>query len=225
MNENAVIIVAGGIGARMKSDVPKQFIEVNGLPIVMHTINRFMEFDPDMALILVLPATHLDLWEELVKKHAFPYRVKTCAGGETRFHSVKNGLNILGEVKLVGIHDAVRPLVSGETLKRAYEKAAATGNAIPVMPLKESIRKIKDQGNIQQDRTDFLTVQTPQVFDARLLKKAYEAEYNSVFTDDATVVEAYGEDIFLVDGNTENIKITEPVDLVLAEALLGTRKV
>jgi len=220
MSENAVVIVAGGSGTRMKSSLPKQFMEINGLPVLMHTIRCFYIFDPDIFICLVLPKSHFDLWNQLTSKHQFSIPVHLAQGGETRFHSVKNGLARIEKASIIGIHDAVRPLVSQETLKRCYKEARRKGNAVPVMPVKESLRKISPAGNVSRNRAEYVAVQTPQVFLAEILTKAFQVEYDVHFTDDASVVEAFGIPINLVEGNTENIKITDPNDLMIARALL-----
>ena len=219
MNKIA-IIVAGGKGERMNADVPKQFLEINGKPILMHTLEAFMNFDASLQLILVLPAAQIDFWETLCEAHDFSIPHQIVAGGQTRFHSVKNGLNAIKIPSLVAIHDGVRPLVSKDTIARCFDTAEKFGAAIPTMDSIESIRFVDANGSKSVDRTAYKMVQTPQVFDAELLKKAYEQEFSVLFTDDASVVEAMGATVHLVDGNRENIKITTEFDLIVAERLL-----
>ena len=219
MNKTA-IIVAGGKGERMNADIPKQFLEIKGKPILIHTLEAFMNFDASLQLILVLPAAQFKFWETLCKKHALNIPHQIVAGGQTRFQSVKNGLDAVKVPAIVAIHDGVRPLVSKETISRCFDAAAKFGAAIPTMDAIESIRFVDANGSKSVDRNAYKMVQTPQVFDAELLKKAYEQEFSVLFTDDASVVEAMGATVHLVDGNRENIKITTEFDLIVAERLL-----
>jgi 2-C-methyl-D-erythritol 4-phosphate cytidylyltransferase len=217
---NYAVIVAGGSGTRMGSDIPKQFLKINDLPVLMHTINTFHNFDSGMKLILVLPESQIDYWQQLCTEHQFEVQHQIAKGGSTRFDSVKNGLALIDESALIGIHDGVRPFVSPDTLKRCYHHAKALGNAIPVLDAFESIRQVNDECSQARDRTSIKLVQTPQVFSSDILMAAYTQKYSSLFTDDASVVEKYGKTIHLVAGNRENIKITTPFDLVLAEAFI-----
>ena len=219
MNKTA-IIVAGGKGERMNADIPKQFLEIKGKPILIYTLEAFMNFDASLQLILVLPAAQFELWETLCKKHALNIPHQIVAGGQSRFQSVKNGLDAVKVPAIVAIHDGVRPLVSKETISRCFDAAAKFGAAIPTMDSIESIRFVDASGSKSVDRNAYKMVQTPQVFDAELLKKAYEQEFSVLFTDDASVVEAMGIKVQLVDGNRENIKITTEFDLIVAERLL-----
>jgi len=219
MNKIA-IIVAGGKGERMNADVPKQFLEIKGKPILIHTLEAFMNFDASLQLILVLPVAQFEFWETLCKKHALNIPHQIVTGGQTRFQSVKNGLDAVKVPAIVAIHDGVRPLVSKETISRCFDAAAKFGAAIPTMDSIESIRFVDASGSKSVDRNAYKMVQTPQVFDAELLKKAYEQEFSVLFTDDASVVEAMGATVHLVDGNRENIKITTEFDLIVAERLL-----
>ena len=219
MNKIA-IIVAGGKGERMNADVPKQFLEIKGKPILIHTLEAFMNFDASLQLILVLPAAQFEFWKTLCKKHALNIPHQIVAGGQSRFQSVKNGLDAVKVPAIVAIHDGVRPLVSKETISRCFDAAAKFGAAIPTMDSIESIRFVDASGSKSVDRNAYKMVQTPQVFDAELLKKAYEQEFSVLFTDDASVVEAMGIAVQLVDGNRENIKITTEFDLIVAERLL-----
>jgi 2-C-methyl-D-erythritol 4-phosphate cytidylyltransferase len=214
------IIVAGGKGERMNADIPKQFLEIHGKPILMHTLEVFRRYDAAMELILVLPSVQIQVWKELCKKHVFDIPHQIVEGGKTRFHSVKNGLEAIHYPTLVAVHDGVRPLVSIETISRCFDEAEKSGAAIPVIDLVESIRQISENESHSVDRNDYKLVQTPQVFDSELLKTAYKQEFKPFFTDDASVVEALGSKIQLVEGNRENIKITTEFDLRMAELLI-----
>ncbi len=213
------IIVAGGRGVRMGYDVPKQFLPLGDKPVLMHTLERFHQFDKRLKLILVLPANQYAYWRVLCNKHGFNIPHQLREGGETRFESVKNGLDLV-EDGLVAIHDGVRPFVSIETIARCFKAAQTCDTAVPVVYLEESLRRITPQGSEAQCRDDFRVVQTPQVFKAHLLRSSYELPWQPSFTDDASVVEAAGHEITLVEGNRENIKITSPLDLVIGNALL-----
>lgn len=206
----------------MASAVPKQFLPLGGRPILMRTIERFAAFDPAMDIIVVLPQSQTDYWQRLCHEHRFGIGHRTTAGGATRYESVRNGLALVDGEGLVGIHDGVRPLVSQPTLERCYAMAATHGNAIPACDSVDSVRMLKPDGsNTAADRTCVKLVQTPQVFDVKLIKQAYQLGYRPTFTDDASVAEAAGIGINLTEGNRENIKITTPVDLLLAEAILN----
>jgi 2-C-methyl-D-erythritol 4-phosphate cytidylyltransferase len=221
MKKRNVIIVGGGSGSRMGAEIPKQFLLLNGLPVILHSIGRFLEYSPEINLIIVLPAANFSNWEEMCKKFNFSKEHILVEGGATRFDSVKKGLKAIGEDSLVAIHDAVRPLVSIETIESCFSEAEKFGSCIPVMPVKESLRRRDSCGKtISVKRENYFTVQTPQVFDYYLLKKAYNSEYRNYFTDDASVVEESGLKINHIEGNSENIKITMPEDLVLAEILI-----
>ncbi len=217
---NYVIVVAGGSGTRMKSVVPKQFLELAGRPILMHTLERFVTFDPAIKIILVLPEAHQSTWKELCVLHAFTLKHWVVNGGETRFHSVKNGLNTISGDGIVAVHDGVRPLVSIDTIRRCFEEAKKKGNAIPCIPVHETVRQIEGDSSKLIDRSALRLIQTPQVFEIRLLQQAFNQEYQSIFTDDASVIENKGENIHLLEGNRENIKITEPADLILAKSII-----
>jgi 2-C-methyl-D-erythritol 4-phosphate cytidylyltransferase len=214
------IIVAGGKGERMGTDIPKQFIVIHGKPILMHTIDAFLSYDASLQIIIVLPQIQMDYWNELCKSYGFDIAHHIVAGGETRFQSVINGLKAVKGAGLVAVHDGVRPLVSAATIARCYTEAEKSGNAIPVVDLVDSIRQITPNGSVSVDRTVYKLVQTPQVFEIELLNKAYEQPYSNFFTDDASVVENLGYEINLVEGNRENIKITTAFDLRLTEILL-----
>jgi len=214
------LIMAGGKGERMNSEIPKQFLEIQGKPILMHTLDVFHRFDHAMQLILVLPEVQFDYWKELCTKYQFNVQHQVVAGGKTRFESVQNGLSVIPSEALVAIHDGVRPLVSFETIERCFNAAEMYGAAIPVFEMVESVRQITENGSKSVDRNAYKLVQTPQIFDAGMLKKAYEQPFSALFTDDASVVEASGQKVELVEGNRENIKITTAFDLQIAETLL-----
>jgi 2-C-methyl-D-erythritol 4-phosphate cytidylyltransferase len=220
-----IIIVAGGSGSRMQSDLPKQFLPLHDKVILLHTIDRFLSYNPDIRIIICCPKDFLNYTKELLSKHQYPNTIEVVEGGATRFHSVKNGLNVIENMSsLVGVHDAARPLVSKETIARCYRTALEKGNAIPVIGLNESLRKVEGERNEAQDRSAFRIVQTPQCFTTALLKEAFLQEYSPLFTDDASVLEKAGYTIHLTEGNTENIKITVPADLLLAEVLLKNKE-
>jgi len=220
--KRSVIIVAGGSGSRMGGNVPKQFLCLAQKPILMHTIERFYQFDNQMNIIVVLPSAQHDYWRQLCSEYSFDkIDYQLVDGGETRFHSTLNGLTKVPVDGVVAVHDGVRPLVSKETLERCFRTAEQCGAVVPAVLINESIRKIESDGsNNAVDRILYRLVQTPQVFDAQLLHRAFKQPYNPFFTDDASVVEQMGEKITIVEGNFENIKITRPIDLVLAEAIL-----
>ena len=215
-----IIIVAGGKGLRMGTDIPNQFLPIGGKPVLMRTIERFRNYSPTLGIILVLPKTQQDYWRELCLKHNFTEEYLLADGGETRFHSVKKGLGLIpdNEKGVVGVHDGVRPFVSIDVIRRCYTFAHEQGPVIPVIPVVETLRHVTEG---TKPRSDYRLVQTPQVFDIQLLKTAYKQDYSDAFTDDASVVEALGHPVGLVDGNRENIKITTPYDLKIAETLLG----
>ena len=215
------IIVAGGSGVRMGSNTPKQFLPLAGKPVLMHTLEVFHRFGTE--IILVLPEAHHSTWEALCDQHHFKVPHTVTSGGETRFHSVQNGLALVPGEGIVGVHDGVRPLVSLETLDATYNGAAEKGNAIPVIPISESVREVASVPSRAVNRDHFRLVQTPQCFQVDLLKKAFEQEYTPAFTDDASVIEAMGEQVHLVDGNPENIKLTRPTDLRFAASLLSEK--
>ncbi len=215
-----VLFVAGGSGSRMNETVPKQFMELNDRPVLMHTFDVFKKYDLQIEFILVLPENHVEYWNKLCKKHNFKIKYKLAFGGETRFHSVKNGLNLIDEEGIVFIHDGVRPLVSEQTIQNCFDTTLEKGNALPVIPVAESIRFVDKTGNKAVDRSKHFLVQTPQTFKTEIIKSAFQQNYSDKFTDDASVLEAFGETIYLVDGNHENIKITYPEDLIVAKSFL-----
>ena len=237
-SKDYVIIVAGGKGLRMGTDVPKQFLPIGGRPVLMRTIERFREYSAELQIILVLPETQQQYWRELCQPYDFPLPqlgedgrglYLLANGGETRFHSVQNGLALIPDDAqgVVGVHDGVRPFPSLDVISRCYQTAREKKAVIPVIPVVETLRHINppsrsggDTGGFTVPRDEYRLVQTPQTFDIQLLKAANRQPYNDGFTDDASVVEAFGFDITLVDGNRENIKITTPYDIVVAEALV-----
>lgn len=217
------IIVAGGKGERMGASTPKQFLELSGKPILMHTLEKFKQTIPSIKIILALPENQIDYWEELFHKYEVPkVPHQIVKGGETRFHSVQNALQLVKENGLVAIHDGVRPLVSSQTIATCFYEAEKSGNAIPVVDVIESLRYISKQHNTNKTvaRSCYKLVQTPQCFTSKIILQAYKQEFDSSFTDDASVVEKMGKAINLVEGNRENIKITTTEDLVIAEALI-----
>ncbi len=217
------VIVAGGSGTRMQSAVPKQFILLSGKPVLMHTIQRFYEFDKLIEIILVLPAAEISTWKNLCTEHRFTIPFKIVEGGQTRFQSVRNGLSAAvlkaEEQALVAIHDGVRPFVSDELLNRSFEDAALHGNSIVCVAVKDSVRIVEGDASVHVDRSLYRLIQTPQTFQHHLIHQAYETELPS-FTDDASVAEFHGMHIHLTEGDYKNIKITTPEDLLIAEAFL-----
>ena len=229
-----IIIVAGGKGLRMGTDIPKQFLPIGGKPVLMRTLERFREYSADLQIILVLPKAQQDYWKKLCQKHNFTVEYQLTDGGETRFHSVQHGLALIPDdvEGVVGVHDGVRPFPSVEVIRNCYETAREKKAVIPVIPIVETVRHLIGESNVQCStfnvqrsvtvpRNDYRLVQTPQCFDIQLLKAANRQPYNDGFTDDASVVEAFGQSITLVEGNRENIKITTPFDIVVAEAIIN----
>ena len=229
-----VLIVAGGRGLRMGGDLPKQFSPLEGKPVLMHTLEAFHRWDASAGLILVLPEDHQPYWKMLCREIGCKVPHRIANGGETRFYSVRNGLQSLSEEignafgrsekVLVAVHDGVRPFVSPEVISKCFTEAEISGAAIPVVPVVDSLREFTGGTSHPVDRSRYQAVQTPQVFDYDLLMEAYEQPYTDLFTDDASVVEAFGHGIVTVPGNRENIKITTPFDLLVAEALLSSSK-
>lgn len=224
-----IIVVAGGKGLRMGGDIPKQFLPVKGKPVLMRTLEAFHAYDAQMELILVLPVDHQPYWKALCEEYHFELPHRIADGGETRFHSVKNGLALVdeelgeteGEQSVVGVHDGVRPFVSQQVIAECFAEAAKGKAVVPVIDVVETVRHLtSENGSETVPRSDYKLVQTPQVFPVSLLKRAYEQTYIPHFTDDASVVEALGCQVTLVAGNRENIKLTTPFDLKVAEALI-----
>lgn len=220
MNKH-VIIVAGGKGLRMGGDIPKQFMPVGGKPVLMRTVEAFYAFDSSIHIILVLPVSQQAYWKELCETCHFTLHHDIADGGETRFHSVRNGLAYVEGEGLVGVHDGVRPFVSQDVIAGCYEAAQSKKAVVPVVDVVETVRHLTETGSETVPRGDYKLVQTPQVFDVRLLKEAYAQDYTDAFTDDASVVEATGKEVYLVRGNRENIKLTTPFDLKIAEVLVS----
>ena len=212
-----VIIVAGGSGSRMKSDIPKQFLELDGKPMLMHTINAFYQYDSEITIIVVLPKAQFIFWEELCAVYKYRVPHLKAPGGKTRFDSVKNGLALINEDGLVAVHDGVRPFVSIQLIDRVFTIAEISGNAVPFITPQDSVRLAYKTDNNIVERENVCLIQTPQCFYSDLLKRAYNKPYNYDFTDDASVVTAVGEKINLVGGCYENIKITTTHDLHMAE--------
>ncbi|MBI5217483.1 MAG: 2-C-methyl-D-erythritol 4-phosphate cytidylyltransferase [Bacteroidia bacterium] len=215
-----VVIVAGGSGKRMNSGIPKQFLELCGKPMLMYTISKFYAYDNFIKIILALPENQIEYWKGLCSKHKFSIKHSIVPGGKERFHSVKNALIKIKDTGIVAVHDGVRPLVSVDTIKRCFNASSKLGNAIPAVDISESVRVMEKSRNKAVDRSKYKLIQTPQVFKTDIIKKAYTQDYKPQFTDDASVVEALGYKINLVEGNFENIKITSPLDLIMAEALM-----
>ncbi|MBR0048519.1 MAG: 2-C-methyl-D-erythritol 4-phosphate cytidylyltransferase [Prevotella sp.] len=224
MSTDYVIIVAGGKGLRMGGDIPKQFLPIGGRPVLMRTIERFREYSASLQIILVLPEAQQAYWQELCKEYDFKVDYLLANGGQTRFHSVQNGLALIPDDAegVVGVHDGVRPFVNTNVIRLCYDTARATGAAVPVTTVVETLRLVENAHGSSHTvpRSEYRLVQTPQTFDIQLLKAANRQPYSDMFTDDASVVESYGHDITLVDGNRENIKLTTPYDLRIAEALI-----
>ncbi len=217
-----IIIVAGGKGLRMGSDIPKQFLPIGGKPVLMRTLERFRTYSTGLQIILVLPEAQQDYWRKLCEEYHFDVEYQLANGGQTRFHSVQNGLALVPDDAegVVGVHDGVRPFPSIEVIRNCYETARTAKAVIPVIPVVETVRHLEGDKSVTVPRGDYRLVQTPQTFDIQLLKAANKQPYNDGFTDDASVVESYGHAITLVEGNRENIKITTPYDLKIAEVLI-----
>ena len=215
------VIVAAGAGNRMKSDVPKQFMLLKGKPLLYYPVDTFLKSYDDLGVILVLPPEHIAKGQEIIDGFFDNSRIHICEGGRTRFHSVKNGLLLVKEESIIFVHDGVRCLLTSSLIHRCYADAVEYGTAVPVLSVKESVRMITDQGNEAVDRTLVKLVQTPQAFHSKILIPAFNIDYKEKYTDEASVVEAFGINIHLVEGEENNIKITHPSDLLWAENLLG----
>ncbi len=220
---NFAIIVAGGTGARMLSSIPKQFLLLNGKPVLMHTVEAFYNSNSNPKIILVLHAGFHQYWEQLCTEYNFRIPVTLIKGGETRFHSVKNGLDLIDDElnAVIAIHDAVRPLITPEVIDESFRYAFEHGNAIVAVKSRDSVRQVWNDHTVALKREDIYLIQTPQTFQSDLLKKAYEVNYDDNFTDDASVVERSGEIINLINGSHQNFKITFPEDIAIAEAILN----
>lgn len=218
------VIVAGGSGQRMGTQVPKQFLLLHGKPVLWHTLNTFLYAYTDIEIILVLPEEHIETGKKILYSTREPQRIRIVAGGATRFHSVQNGLQAIREESVIFVHDGVRCLLTLQLIHHCYEQAMEHGSAIPVIDCRDSVRMITPEGNEAVDRSRVKLVQTPQTFLSRVLIPAFTAEYREEFTDEATVVQAAGNPIHLVEGEVNNIKITMPADLMIAEELLGQQR-
>jgi 2-C-methyl-D-erythritol 4-phosphate cytidylyltransferase len=218
--KKTLIVVAGGRGERMGSDLPKQFLPLAGRPILMHTMDLFHRYDSKMSIILGLPDRFRDYWEDLCSSTGFAIPHIITPGGRTRFHTVKEALECTHSRSLIAIHDSVRPLVSKDTIDSCFHQAGMTGAAIPCIDISESLREIRHDRSISVDRTSYRLVQTPQVYKHDILVKSYQQDYDGSFTDDASVVEKAGYQVSIVKGNEENIKITAPGDIAYAESIL-----
>lgn len=222
MNRYA-ILVAGGKGLRMGGEVPKQFLPIGGKPVLMRTVEVFLNAYPDINIIVVLPTSQQEYWQQLCNEYSFRVPFQIASGGETRFHSVSNGLNLIPDEEkgIVGVHDGVRPFVTEETIRRCYDAAVEFGAVVPVVSVVETVRQLRKDGtSVTVPRDEYKLVQTPQTFQVSLLKEAFQQPYIPSFTDDASVVEALGKPVHLVDGNRENIKITTPADIRFVNGLL-----
>ena len=224
-----VVIVAGGKGLRMGGEISKQFLPVGGEPVLMRTVKAFRRYSPVIGIVLVLPHLQQDYWRELCREYSFGETCMVVDGGETRFHSVRNALAVIpdGAEGEVAVHDGVRPFPSAATIDRVFREARRTGAAVPVVPVVDTLRRVSAGGeetSVTVARGEYRIVQTPQVFGIQVLKDAYRQEYTPFFTDDASVVEAAGHRIALVEGNRENIKITTPFDLDVAEAIIRSTR-
>ncbi|MBX2897774.1 MAG: 2-C-methyl-D-erythritol 4-phosphate cytidylyltransferase [Cyclobacteriaceae bacterium] len=224
MNSEYALIVAGGKGTRIKSKLPKQFLELSGKPILLHTLEAFYRYSKNITIVLVLPEDDFAIWHDICKKHNFTKPVVLQKGGETRFQSVKNGLEKIEGNGLVAIHDGVRPLVSEDIIGASFRLAAVHQSAVAAVRLKESIRMTDQDNTKAMDRSRFRLIQTPQTFSIELIKQAYQLKEDPTMTDDASVVEKLGHTISLFEGSYENIKITTPEDLIVAEALVKNRR-
>ena len=220
MKKEYAIIVAGGTGHRMKSEIPKQFLLLNGRPMLMYSIAAFHDYSPEIEIIVVLPDGKSDYWQKLCEKHQFKLHHKTVTGGKTRFESVRKGLELVDESGYVAIHDGARPVVSAGLIKSCFDTAKEQGNALPVIEISDSIRVVDQESSKPLERTNIRICQTPQVFLCSEIIKAYKQSYRIEFTDDATVLESAGYSVFLTHGQPQNIKVTSDTDLLIAENLL-----
>jgi 2-C-methyl-D-erythritol 4-phosphate cytidylyltransferase len=217
------VIVAGGNGTRMGNALPKQFMLLKDRPVLFYTLKAFLEAYSDLQVILVLPVEYTDMGLEIIDAYFDKDRIRIAAGGDTRFQSVKNGLQLIEEEAIIFVHDGVRCLLSKELIHACYAKAMETGSAIPAVASKDSVRLVTEEGNDAIDRTKVMLVQTPQTFHSKILLPAFQIDYKDKFTDEATVVEAFGLKVSLVEGEETNIKITRPIDMLIAEKILEER--
>ena len=217
------LIVAGGNGSRMNNDTPKQFLLLGNKPVLYHSIKAFLEAYNDMEIILVLPEEHIGKGQEIIDGYFDDSKFQITAGGRTRFHSVQNGLSLVNEEAIVFVHDGVRCLLTSELVKRCYEGALESGTAVPAVTCKDSVRLLTSNGNKVLNRNKVMLIQTPQTFHSKILLPAYQIDYKDKFTDEATVVEAFGLKINLIEGEEDNIKITTPTDLFIADLIQQNR--
>jgi 2-C-methyl-D-erythritol 4-phosphate cytidylyltransferase len=218
------VLVAGGNGTRMGSSLPKQYLHLKEKPLLLHALSAFIDACSDIHIILVLPDAYIQYTKDIFTEYDFQYPVTCVAGGETRFHSVQNGLKMITGNGIVFVHDAVRCLVSADLIRRCYDQALEKGSAIPVIPVKDSVRFVDEHGlNHAVSRNTLRMVQTPQTFQTEILLPAFACDYQPSFTDEATVVEAAGHNVCLIEGEETNIKITSPVDLLVAESYINQR--
>ena len=222
MNKYAVIVAAGA-GARMGGTTPKQFLLVNNKPVLYYTLQTFLNAFADIQIILVLPVDYTDMGQEIIDAYFDGDKIKLAAGGETRFDSVKNGLQLIEGDAIIFVHDGVRCLLTENLIHRCYAEAISSGTAVPVIVSKDSVRVVNEDGNEAIDRNKVMLIQTPQTFHSKVLLPAFQIDYKEKFTDEATVVEAYGIKVTLVEGEENNIKITRPIDLLIAERVLKER--
>ncbi|MBK8610332.1 MAG: 2-C-methyl-D-erythritol 4-phosphate cytidylyltransferase [Chitinophagaceae bacterium] len=215
------VIVAGGTGSRMNNAIPKQFLLLKGKPVLYYTLNSFLHAYDDLQVILVLPEEHVAAGQEIIDAFFDYNRIQITVGGPTRFHSVQNGLKLINDESIIFVHDAVRCLVSIDLIQRCYDTAVELGSAIPVIDSRDSIRQVSELGNEALERSSIKQVQTPQTFHSKILLPAYQIDHKEKFTDEATVIEAFGLHVSLVPGEENNFKITRPIDLVIAEHLLS----
>lgn len=217
------MIVAGGSGTRMGGATPKQFLLLNNKPVLYYTLQAFLNAFADIQIILVLPVDFTDMGQEIIDAYFDKDRIRITAGGDTRFQSVKNGLQLVEDDSIIFVHDGVRCLLTENLIHRCYATAVDTGTAIPVVKSKDSVRVVHEEGNDATDRNNVMLVQTPQTFHSKILLPAFQIDYKEKFTDEATVVEAYGLKVALVEGEENNIKITTPIDLLIAEKIINER--
>lgn len=218
--KKVAVIVAGGNGVRMNTNLPKQFLLLEGKPVLYYTINTFLKAYDDLNIILVLPEEYIAAGQEILDAYFDYDRIKITVGGSTRFHSVQNGLKLIEEESVVFVHDGVRCLLSTDLIHRCYENAVEFGSAIPVIDSRDSVRVVREDDNEALDRNSIKLVQTPQTFHSKILLPAFGIDYKEKFTDEATVVEAFGLKVHLVEGEVNNIKITQPLDLLIAEKMM-----
>jgi 2-C-methyl-D-erythritol 4-phosphate cytidylyltransferase len=221
--KKTAIIVAGGTGQRMGTTLPKQFLAIEGKSILLHTIDQFISAFSDINFVIVLPADYIHEGENIIASSGLSQSFLFVAGGDTRFQSVKNGLAQADPASIVFVHDAVRCLLTPDLIQRCYQQAVEKGSAIPAVSSTDTVRIIEGTKHHVVDRANVMMIQTPQTFNAAILKKAFEQPYQPSFTDEANVLEASGKEVYLIEGEHENIKITRPLDLAIAEYILAKR--